>query len=298
MTAPFPIYGGKHYYADQIIAAFPEHRVYIEPFAGAANVLLRKPHAEAEILNDLDGEIVNFFRVLQDEASITRLRRMLDLTPHAREVFEQAVDEPVSDDPVERAHRFFVVARQARGGLGTGNVTKSSFSVSTRKRNAMAENVSKWLTAVDGLGDVAARLKTIEIEHLPAIELIRKYDASDAMFYCDPPYLPETRNGGKADTYRHEMSLPDHVELLTVIRACKGQVVLSGYPSALYDERLVGWRKVCMEARSHVANSGEARTEVLWIKAHEANEAAAGLFLTPATTGEAEAARAVECESV
>ena len=278
MTAPFPIYGGKHYYADRIISENPEHRVYVEPFAGAANVLLRKPHAEVEILNDLDGEIVNFFRVLRDEASFDRLCRTLDLTPHAREVFEQAVDEPASDDPVERAHRFFVVARQARGGLGTGNVTKSSFSVSTRKRNAMAENVSKWLTAVVGLDDVAARLKTVEIEHLPAIELIRKYDAEDVLFYCDPPYLPETRNGGKADTYRHEMGVEDHVELLGVLRACQGQVVLSGYPSALYDERLVGWRKVCMKARSHVSNSGETRVEVLWIKSHKADEDAACLF--------------------
>ena len=278
MTAPFPIYGGKHYYADKIIAEFPEHRVYIEPFAGAANVLLRKPHADVEILNDLDSEIISFFRVLRDDASFDRLCRTLDLTPHAREVFEQAVDEPVSDDPVERAHRFFVLARQARGGLGTGNVTKSAFSVSTRKRNGMAENLSKWLSAVDGLGDVAARLRTVEIEHLPAVELIRKYDAADVLLYCDPPYLPETRSGGKANTYRHEMSVEDHVELLDVLRMCKGQVVLSAYPSTLYDERLVGWRKVCMKARSHVSNSGETRVEVLWIKSHEANEAAACLF--------------------
>lgn len=117
-------------------------------------------------------------------------------------------------------------------------------------------------------------VRTVEFEHLPAVELIRKYDAADVLFYCDPPYLPATRSNGKAETYRHEMSADDHLELLTVLGACQSQVVLSGYPSTLYDERLVGWRKVCMEARSHVSNSGEARIEVLWIKAHEADESA------------------------
>lgn len=275
MNVPFAIYGGKHYYAEPIIAAFPEHRVYVEPFGGAANVLLRKPHSEVEIFNDLDSEIVNFFRVLVDESAFGRLRRMLDLTPHSRETFERAVEALISDDRVERAYRFFVLVRQARGGLGTGKVTKSAFSVSTRKRNDMAENVSKWLSAVDGLGDVAARLKTVEIEHLPAVDLIRKYDAPDVLFYADPPYVPETRSGGRTDTYRHEMCVEDHAELLDVLCACKGRVVLSGYPSTLYDDRLVGWRKVHLKARSHLSNSGEPRTEVLWMKPRPMSEEAA-----------------------
>ena len=129
----------------------------------------------------------------------------------------------------------------------------------------MAETVSKFLSSIDGLEDVATRFRSVAIESLPAIDLIRKYDSKDAFFYCDPPYLPETRHGGEGKTYGCEMTVADHEVLLDCLKSAKGKVMLSGYSSRLYDQSLRGWSRQTLKGKSHMANSGQSRTEVIWM---------------------------------
>jgi len=265
LNAPFAWYGGKAYYAKWIIERFPEHRVYIEPFGGAANVLLRKRPSEVEVFNDLDERVVNFFRVLRNREQLEELVRLSTLTPYSRADFTELAAMPEPEQPAERAWWFFVRCRQAVGGLGMAKLYPKSWAVSLRTRRGMAEPVSKYLSAVDGLEDVAERFRTVLIERTPAVELIRKHDAPDVLFYCDPPYVPETRHGGMASTYSCEMTVEQHEELLEALRQCRGKAMLSGYASGLYDERLTDWRRETLDARSHVSNSGENRVEVLWM---------------------------------
>ncbi len=263
--APVAWYGGKAYYADWIIETFPAHRVYVEPFGGAANVLLRKALSEVEVYNDIDDRVVNLFRVLRDPALFERLRIGLDLTPYARGEFAAVIDAEASADPVENARRFFVACRQARGGIGMSKLTKNFWAFSKRTRRGMAEPVSKYLSSIEGLVDVAERFRTVMIESRPALELISRYDGPDTLFYMDPPYLPDTRYAGKASTYAFEMSREEHAELVTAIIAARGKVVLSGYANDLYGEMLAGWRSEKRRTKSFMSNSGKEREEILWM---------------------------------
>jgi DNA adenine methylase len=264
LKSPIAWYGGKAYYAEWLIERFPDHRAYVEPFGGAANVLLRKPRSEVEIYNDIDDRVVNLFRVIRDPEQFERLRLLLDLTPYAREEFAALLDLPPTDEPVEKARRFFAVCRQARGGIGMSKLTKNAWATSKRTRREMAEPVSKYLSAIDGLEDVAARFRTVMIESRPAIELIQRYDGDDTFFYLDPPYMPETRHGNKAATYAHEMTPDDHAALLDTLLQIKGKAMLSGYAAPLYEEKLNGWRREELKTKAHMSNSGEERVEVIW----------------------------------
>lgn len=264
LKSPIAWYGGKAYYAEWLIERFPDHRVYVEPFGGAANVLLRKPRSEVEVYNDIDDRVVNLFRVIRDPEQFERLRLLLDLTPYARGEFAALLDLPPTDDPVEKARRFFAVCRQARGGIGMSKLTKNAWATSKRTRREMAEPVSKYLSAIDGLEDVATRFRTVMIESRPAIELIQQYDGDDTFFYLDPPYMPETRHGNKAATYAHEMTLDDHAALLDTLLQIKGKAMLSGYAAPLYDDRLKDWRREELITKAHMSNSGEERVEVIW----------------------------------
>ncbi len=264
-SAPFAWYGGKYYYARWIIEHFPEHRVYIEPFGGAGNILLNKDHSDVEIFNDIDGRLVNFFRVLRDREPFEELNRQLRLTPYSREIFEECLLEGPTEDKVREAYKFFVLCRQAIGGTGTSKLTKRHWTMSLRARRKMAEPVSKYLSAIDGLEEVAERFATVAVEHMDAIELIEKYDRDDALIYCDPPYLPQTRYKGITNHYANEMSFEDHEKFLDVLLACKGKVVLSGYHSELYDQKLSGWKIDTLTTKAHMKNSGQTREEVLWM---------------------------------
>lgn len=262
--APIAWYGGKYYLAEWIIGQFPPHRVYVEPFGGMANVLLKKQPSEVEVFNDLDGRVVNFFRVLRDPPMLADLKRRCELTPYSREEFAVLCDAPEPQGTVDRAWWFFVRCRQARGGIGMSALTKNAWAASTRTRRQMPEPVSKYLAAIDGLDAVAGRFRHVMIEQLPAVELIRKYDGADVLFYCDPPYPGSTRSGGKAATYGVEMDDQDHHELLTALRQCRGRVLLSSYDSTLYRTVLHDWH--CLEKETHVqfSNSGGRRRELLW----------------------------------
>jgi DNA adenine methylase len=144
-------------------------------------------------------------------------------------------------------------------------LSRASWAISLRTRRQMAEPVSKYLSAIDGLPALAERLRTVVIESKDAVELIQKHDKPGVFFYCDPPYVPSTRHGANATTYAKEMTAEAHEELLTTLLDCSGQVMVSGYACDLYDNALASWRREEIETKAHMANSGQLRTEVIWM---------------------------------
>lgn len=262
---PIKWHGGKHYLAKALIALFPPHLTYCEPFAGGLAVLLEKPLG-AETVNDLDGELTTFWRVLASPELFGGLCRLLDATPFSEEVFESRDRRSAAlaneyPEEVARAWRFFIGCRQSLAGR------QRSFTAvtTTRVRRGMQEQVSAWLTAVEGLPEVHARLRRVLILNRPAIEVIRKMDAPGNLFYCDPPYLHATRTAPQV--YAHEMTERDHRELLSVLLACDSKVVLSGYPSELYDATLAHWRHVDFDLPNNAAGGASKRrmVERVWL---------------------------------
>jgi DNA adenine methylase len=272
LTPPLKWHGGKHYLATRIMALMPRHLHYVEPYFGGGAVLLARdpddqslwlaPHkGVSEVANDLNGRLVNFWRVLQDEENFRRFVRMAQAIPLSRTEWEAAHSHVATrDDQVLDALGFFVDCRQSRSGLMKG------FTPITRRRTRreMNGNVSEWLSAVDGLPDIHARLRRVLIENIPAIDLIQREDTPGTLLYCDPPYLHETRKAPTA--YEFEMTEADHEELLHVLCQCTGKVMLSGYPSELYDRRLAGWSRHTFDLPNNAAMGKEKRreTEVLW----------------------------------
>lgn len=269
MTPSRPVlrwHGGKWLLAPWVIGHFPRHRVYVEPFGGAASVLLRKQRAYAEVYNDLDDLVVTLFRVLRDPESAELLRARLALTPFARTEFEAAWDD--SGDDVERARRliarsFMGFGSNAHSDLGKGAKTTGFRANSNRSGTTPAHD---WANFPDVLPSIVERLRGVTIERRPAMQVMASHDGPDTLHYVDPPYLPETRNRKNRfdpkHQYRHELTIDDHVQLLDALRGLAGMVVLSGYPASLYDENLPGWERV---ERSALADGARERTEVLWI---------------------------------
>lgn len=272
-------HGGKWRLAPWIIAHLPAHHVYTETFGGGASVLLRKVRSYAEVYNDLDVSVVSFFRVLQDPASAARLRELLFVTPFARE--ELALAYQPSDDPVEAARRL--VIRSFQGFSSNGhNIAQGTGFRSNSKRSGTTP-ARDWMNYPDQVMRFTARMRGVVLENKNALEILATHDSPRTVHYVDPPYLPETRAArpGGADglhkAYAHEMSPDDHVELLAVLRGLKGMVLLSGYPSDLYDQHLTGWVRV---ERAALADGARPRTECLWM-----NPAAAAACPAPHQRG-------------
>jgi DNA adenine methylase len=278
-------HGGKWRLAPWVIAHFPPHRVYVEPFGGAGSVLLQKPRSYAEVYNDLDDEVVTLFRVLRSPAAAAQLVDLLKLTPFARAEFETS-SEP-AEDPVERARRLVVRAFMGFGSNAHSASTvaaKNGFRSHTRgvavasrlgRQTGFRANSHRsgttpaqdWVNYPDALGLAIERLRGVIIEQRDYRRIIEQHDGPDTLIYADPPYLPETRScANKYDLryrmYRHEMDRGGHEQLLHYLRGVQAMVVLSGYPSGLYDEILTGWRKV--STRAH-ADGARVRTECLWL---------------------------------
>ncbi|MBR0568381.1 DNA adenine methylase [Azoarcus sp. L1K30] len=255
-------HGGKYRLAPWVISHFPEHRFYTEAFGGAAGVLLQKPRSYAEVYNDLDGDMTNFFRVLRDPASRQALIEQCVLTPYSRDEFEQAWDP--STEPVERARRLCV---RAQMGFGSAGATKGTtgFRIDCFREYGTAQHL--WARFPDNLRAVGERLTGVLIENRTAIEVLRAHDAPETLHYIDPPYLFETRvlEHGKNGYYRHEMTDADHLELLKAVVSLRGMVVISGYPNEMYDQALDGWHRVSTVARISAGRGTSIRTEVLWI---------------------------------
>jgi len=247
-------HGGKWRLAPWIIEQFPAHRCYVEPFGGAASVLMRKRRSQAEVYNDLDGEVVNLFRVVRDPAGAKLLADVVKLTPFAREEYD-AAQEP-SDDPIEQARRTLVKAWM---GYGSGALVESSagFRASITERRHTPMEWSQFALVIPAFTE---RLTGVLIEHRPASDVIARYDAPDALHFIDPPYVAATR--GSRHKYRHEMTDEHHATLAAQLRSLRGMVVLSGYDSPLYAELYSGWTTLRRQARDAVSNP---RNEVLWL---------------------------------
>jgi DNA adenine methylase len=258
-------HGGKWRIAPWIIAHLPEHRVYVEPFGGGASVLMRKPRSDFEVYNDLDADVVNVFRVLRDRESAAELRRLLALTPWARGEFEASYER--SPDPVEQARRTIVRCFMAHGSTSRrrGRTGFRAGSHPGRRGGGFGD----WRGYHDALDSFTDRLHGVVIESRAAVDVIARYDASDALIYADPPYPVDTRSSIRCDgdterAYAHDLSDDDHRELAGVLHQSRAAVIVSGYPCRLYDDELyAGWRR---EERKARADGGRARTEVVWIK--------------------------------
>lgn len=257
--------GGKWKLAPWIVQQFPDHRVYVEPFGGAASVLLRKPRSSGECYNDLDGGVVNLFRVLRDPGSAAELCRLIGLTPFARDEYDAAFTP--TDDPVEQARRLVVRSYMGHGSSSAVAVRSTGFRASLVNRKG-ALPAGEWPGLPAALAAVSERMMGVLIENRPALQVIDRYDDPDTLIYLDPPYVPETRSARgqrralASHAYKHEMTVEDHQALLDRIREAKAMVMISGYASALYDEALAGWRRLSIETH---ADGALDRTEVLWI---------------------------------
>lgn len=267
MTVKRPVvryHGAKFRLAPWIMSHFPPHRIYTEAFGGAAGVLIQKPRSYSEIYNDLDGEVVNLFRVIRDPEMRERLVHDLVATPYAREEFELAWQ--TSNDAVESARRLVV---RAMMGFGSAGATKGTtgFRIDTKREYETAQHT--WAMYPANLAAVGQRLTGVLIENRPAIEVIDGHDTPETIHYVDPPYVHETRcrvNPHNANRgYRHELDTAGHLELLEVLRGVEGMVVLSGYQTDLYDANLPGWEKRTMTARISAGRGTGTREEVVWL---------------------------------
>lgn len=250
MKAVLKYPGAKNRIAKWICSHIPEHDVYLEPYAGSLAVLFNKKRCHIETVNDLDGEIVNFFRVLRD--SPDALCRLINLTPYSREEYKNAYE--ISDDRIERARRFCV---RCWMGFGCGNLYMNGFKSG---QQSMSPNPAKaWAGLPEILPMAAERLKGVQIEKLPALELIKRYNTEDVFMYIDPPYLHRTR---KNYLYKHEMKDSEHEKLLEVLVKHPGKIIISGYENDMYNDYLAGWEKAYKQT---CAEQGLKRTEVLWM---------------------------------
>jgi DNA adenine methylase len=278
-------HGGKHYVADAVLELMPPHLCYVEPFVGGGQVLFardpadrrywwpgltsdkRKPDGVAEVINDRYRDLMNFYTVLKDPGSFGQLQHLLDMTLHSEAEWEAARDLLATEepDPVRRAVALFTCCRQSI----SARMKHYQPVTRTRLRGGREGEVNAWWGAVDGLEAVHRRLQSIRVLCRDAVDVIKQEDAEATLFYCDPPYVHETRTARKV--YAHEMTEADHRRMLDVLRACKGRVILSGYPSALYDTFLSGWGRREIPRPNNASGGKKKRlmTEVLWFNFEE-----------------------------
>ena len=243
--------GAKTRLAPWICSFIPEHKVYLEPFFGSGAVFFNKQPCRVETINDLNDEVYNYFRVLRDQPD--ELIRAIEFTAYSRTEYEATWSEDPRNS-VERARHFAVRCWMA---IGCGNLYHNGFR--SGQSSTSPNPAHTWDTLPDVLRVAAKRLKQAQIEHLKALELMSRYDTSDVFIYADPPYLHSTRS---KYLYKHEMTDQDHMDLLTVLKRHPGKVLISGYDNDLYNQMLKGWHKETCHTR---AESGKARTEVLWM---------------------------------
>ena len=257
----FGWYGGKFSHLDFLVPLLPiDATHYCDVFGGSAAVLLNIGPYPVETYNDLDSELVNFFRTLRDQR--TKLVEAIGLTPFSREELALACEASAGLSNLERARRFFVRARQTRTGLAqTSSEGRWAHCVLT-SRAGMAGAVSRWLGSVEGLPEIAQRLQRVQIENAPAIEVIARYDTEETLFYVDPPYVHSAR--GDKSAYGFEMTDHEHVELAEVLHSIRGRAVVSGYRTDLYDFLFEDWERV--DAPERLCHSvRKPRQESAWL---------------------------------
>lgn len=252
MKPPLVYYGAKVTLAERIVGLLPDHDHYVEPFAGSLAVLLAKKPSRMETVNDLNRELMTFWRVLRDHPG--ELERLCALTPHSRAEHDEAY-APAADD-LETARRVWIRLTQGRSnGLQR--------RVGWRHRVSAGHPFPAYLRGyTERLGPASARLAQVSLECMPALDLIAKYGADpDVVLYVDPPYVRETRN---STHYRHEMTGVEHRELAEALASSAAAVVLSGYGSTLYDDLYAGWHRREIDTVNTQGGAHSTRTEVLW----------------------------------
>lgn len=275
VTQPKPLvqwFGGKARMARIIANKMPGHKIYVEPFGGAAGVLMAKQPAEIEIYNDLHSGIVNLFRVVRNPDKCQALINLLEFTPYSREEWRDCTKTWENElDDVEKARKFFTSLEQNF----IGNTSGGSWGFGGKLHGT--NKAKTFANSLPNLRAVCERLRGVLIENSPALNVMRQWDAPDTLIYADPPYLPETRS--KIGDYKHELTTDHHVELLEFLLQAKSKIILSGYPSKLYSEALEsnGWKREDYSAIAASAlnstNNGlkgrpadfAKRTESLWI---------------------------------
>jgi DNA adenine methylase len=279
LRAPVQWYGGKGNMIAKLMRHVPKGgRPYCEPYMGAASLFFAREPAPFEALNDLDGDLVNLFRCLQDKETFEELKHRIRYTLYARADFGRAIeilkDESVNDT-VQRAWAFFVAINQGFGGVKPKNI--GNWGRSFTPKSGCASNANSWMMRLSMLDDWHLRLLRAQIDSRDALEVIRYWDTPDAVFYVDPPYHHETRKDRQV--YAVEQGHDHHAQLVETMLACKGAVVLSGYDHQVYSPLAdAGWTVTRYETACHAAvshrNSGlqgtgsatakVPRTEVVW----------------------------------
>lgn len=268
MTPPLKWHGGKHYLATKIISLMPTHIHYVEPYFGGGAVLLAKnPEGVSEVVNDINGQLMNFWRTLQCDSGFSQFKRMVEAVPFSQSEFNESVEMGIKEahgygHSIHQAVLFFIRCRQSMAGRMESFAPLSR----TRTRRGMNEQASAWINAVDGLPEVHARLRRVVILSGEALDVIRQQDGKDTLFYLDPPYLSQTRS--TPDVYDYEMSQVQHEDLLRLLCDIKGKFLLSGYPSNLYCDHgdNQGWTRHEFDLPNNSASgkSKERKTECVW----------------------------------
>ena len=268
-------HGGKWRIAPWIISHFPDHRVYVEPYGGAASVLMRKPRSKAEVYNDLDNDVVNVFRVLRDPFLAKRLAELLYLTPWSRVEFLESYQ--YTDDPIEQARRTIL-----RSFMAHGSTHRRAHQTGFRSKSWVQRSPasSEWIGYPEQIQYYVERLRGVIIEHRPALKVIMQHDSPETLFYVDPPYLLSTRSSIRSNSeaagsraYAHNLNDEEHIELSQVLREVVGMVIISGYPSTLYEKLYHDWQRI---ERKCLADRGVERTEVLWLSPKIKNDSLLG----------------------
>lgn len=247
--------GAKWRIAEWIISHMPEHHSYVEPYFGSGAVLFQKEPSKIETVNDLDGDVVNLFRVVRDSAE--PLIRSITYTPYSRQEYEEAFTKQPADE-IEKARLFLIKCWQ---GHGFRNIAthRSGWKNDVQGREA-AYALRNWYRLPQWIESAVERLRTVQIEQRPAVDVIKRFNYSNVLIYADPPYVLSTRHG---KNYNHEMTDKDHIELLEALMNHKGSVILSGYDNSIYEEYLKDWGKFNIDT---TAEKGLKRVETIWIK--------------------------------
>lgn len=247
--------GSKWSIAEWIISFFPEHHSYCEPFFGSGAVLFNKPRSNIETVNDLDDDVINFFEWVKTDPE--QLAHEIYWIPYARQVYEEAYNKQPPENSLEKAVWFYIRLNMGHGCRTTGEKVGWKNDVQGRERAYAAQY---WCTSPERIIQAAERLRGVQIEHMPAIELMRRFNYKNVLFYLDPPYMLGTRHGKQ---YKHEMYTQDsHEELLAAALQHKGPVLISGYDTPLYNDMLRGWHK---ETTTCLCQTSAQRNEILWM---------------------------------
>ncbi|WP_135552062.1 DNA adenine methylase [Paenibacillus cymbidii] len=245
--------GSKWSIAEWIISHMPDHQTYVEPFFGSGAVLFSKPRSKIETINDASNDVTNLFEVIRSRPE--ELARQVYWTPYSRAEYYQSYQ--LTDDPLEKARRFLLRTWQAIGAKSSDRTGWRSNVQAEKSPHKLANE--QWRELPERILIATDRLKSVQIENQDAVRLIERYRHSDVLIYADPPYVLSTRS---SRIYAYEMTDDDHVKLLEALDAHTGPVLLSGYASSLYDDRLRHWSRFEKVAK---AEAGRQRMEVLWI---------------------------------